>query len=77
MVPRRRRHSIGRNSETNEQFNRGMRQAILDIVRLLAAAVIGDLIGYERRMHHKAIGIAGMMLIAIGSTSYMLLAAYW
>ena len=54
-----------------------MQQAILDIiVRLLVAAVIGGLIGYERRMHHKAIGIAGMMLIAIGSTTYMLLAAY-
>lgn len=44
------------------------------LLRLLVAAVIGGLIGYERRLHHKAIGVAGMMLVAIGSASYMLLA---
>jgi len=46
------------------------------LVRLVAAAVIGGLIGYERRVHHKAIGIAGMMLVAIGSATYMLLAKH-
>jgi len=45
-------------------------------VRLIAAGTIGAAIGYERRLHHKAIGIAGMVLIAIGSTSYMLLAIH-
>lgn len=51
-----------------------MQTEIFEIgVRLLIAAVIGGLIGYERRVHHKAIGVAGMVLIAIGSTSYMLL----
>jgi putative Mg2+ transporter-C (MgtC) family protein len=44
-------------------------------VRLLAAGLIGGLIGFERRAHHKAIGIAGMVLIAIGSTTFMLLAS--
>lgn len=44
------------------------------LVRLLAAGLIGALIGFERRAHHKAIGIAGMVLIAIGSTTFMLLA---
>jgi putative Mg2+ transporter-C (MgtC) family protein len=44
------------------------------LVRVLAAGFIGGLIGYERRIHHKIIGIAGMVLIAIGSASYMLLA---
>lgn len=44
------------------------------LLRLLAAALIGAAIGWERRVHHKAIGMAGMMLIAIGSTTYMLLA---
>jgi putative Mg2+ transporter-C (MgtC) family protein len=44
------------------------------LVRLLAAGLIGGLIGFERRAHHKAIGIAGMVLIAIGSTTFMLLA---
>jgi putative Mg2+ transporter-C (MgtC) family protein len=46
------------------------------LTRLLVAAVIGGLIGYERRMHHKAIGIAGMMLVALGSATYMLLAQH-
>ena len=46
------------------------------LTRLLVAAVIGGLIGYERRMHHKAIGIAGMMLVALGSATYMLLAKH-
>jgi putative Mg2+ transporter-C (MgtC) family protein len=46
------------------------------LLRLLLAGAIGGLIGYERRLHHKAIGIAGMMLVAIGSASYMLLATH-
>ena len=44
------------------------------LLRLLAAGFIGGLIGFERRAHHKAIGIAGMMMIAIGSATFMLLA---
>ena len=43
------------------------------LLRLCAAAILGAAIGFERRVHHKAIGIAGMVLIAIGSTTYMLL----
>ena len=47
---------------------------VLDILmRLAAAGCLGVCIGVERRIHHKAIGIAGMVLIAIGSTTYMLL----
>src|SRR5436305_9256717 len=46
------------------------------LVRLVVAAVIGGFIGFERRAHHKAVGIAGMMLVGIGSTSYMLLAKH-
>jgi putative Mg2+ transporter-C (MgtC) family protein len=52
----------------------GLPAEALDILlRLCAAAILGAAIGFERRMHHKAIGIAGMVLIAIGSTTYMLL----
>lgn len=51
-----------------------MATEVLDILmRLLAAGVLGAAIGFERRLHHKAIGIAGMVLVAIGSTTYMLL----
>ena len=51
-----------------------MASEIFDILmRLVAAGVLGASIGFERRVHHKAIGIAGMVLIAIGSTTYMLL----
>src|SRR5918993_3630844 len=46
------------------------------LMRLVAAGVLGGLIGFERRVHHKAIGIAGMVMIAIGSTTYMLLATH-
>jgi len=48
-------------------------QAFDILLRLCAAALVGAAIGFERRVHHKAIGIAGMVLIAIGSTTYMLL----
>lgn len=46
------------------------------LFRLLIAALIGGVIGFERRVQHKAIGIAGMMLVAIGSASYMMLAMH-
>ena len=47
---------------------REMHLEALDILlRLCAAGVLGAIIGFERRVHHKAIGIAGMMLISIGS----------
>lgn len=48
----------------------------LMLLRLCGAGVIGAIIGYERRMHHKTIGIAGMVLVAIGSAAYMLLAKH-
>ncbi len=50
--------------------------ATLIIVRLAIAAVMGGLIGYERRIHHKAIGVSGMMMVAVGSATYMLLAKH-
>jgi putative Mg2+ transporter-C (MgtC) family protein len=43
------------------------------LARLALTMFIGGLIGYERRLKHKTIGIGGMMLVALGSTSYMLL----
>jgi putative Mg2+ transporter-C (MgtC) family protein len=46
------------------------------LLRLVIAGLIGGCIGYERRVHHKAIGIAGMMMIAIGSAAYMLVAKH-
>ena len=48
----------------------------LILLRLVVAAAVGGVIGYERRMHHKSIGIAGMVLIAVGSATYMLLAKH-
>lgn len=44
------------------------------LVRVLIAGLVGGLIGYERRIHHKAVGVAGMILIAIGSATFMILA---
>ena len=55
----------------------GLEHEALDIfLRLCAAGLLGAAIGWERRAHHKAIGVAGMILIAIGSTTYMLLATH-
>ncbi len=52
-------------------------QEVFEIgTRLVISGLIGAIIGFERRVHHKAIGVAGMVLIAIGSTSYMLLGAH-
>lgn len=46
------------------------------LLRLFIAGLMGGLIGYERHIHHKAIGVAGMMLVALGSAAYMLLARH-
>jgi putative Mg2+ transporter-C (MgtC) family protein len=46
------------------------------LIRLFVAGLIGGLIGFECRSHHKAIGMAGMILIAIGSATFMLLAKH-
>ena len=46
------------------------------LVRLPGAGIVGALISYEWRMHHKSIGVAGMMLVALGSATYMLLAQH-
>ena len=46
------------------------------LLRLLLAAVIGGVLGYERRQRGqpKAVGVAAMILVAVGSATYMLLA---
>jgi len=44
------------------------------LLKLAVSGVLGAVIGFERRSHHKPIGIAGMIMIAVGSTTYMLLA---
>lgn len=54
-----------------------MPQDAVDILlRIAIAGAIGAFIGFERRLHHKAIGIAGMAMIGIGSATYMLLAQH-
>lgn len=46
------------------------------VMRLVLAGVVGAVIGYERRAHHKSIGVAGMTLVCMGSAAYMLLAKH-
>jgi putative Mg2+ transporter-C (MgtC) family protein len=53
-----------------------LRDALEILTRLLMAVLVGVLIGFERRRQHKAIGIGGMVLVALGSTSYMLVGQY-
>ncbi|MBF5045912.1 MgtC/SapB family protein [Aggregicoccus sp. 17bor-14] len=53
-----------------------LHDALEILTRLLMATVVGALIGFERRRQRKAIGIGGMVLVALGSTSYMLVGQY-
>ncbi len=55
----------------------GMTNQVI-LLRLVLAAVIGGVLGYERsaRGASKAIGVAGMMLVALGSSTYMMLALH-
>lgn len=50
----------------------------LILLRLLLAAGVGGILGYERRQRGqpKTIGIAAMMLVCTGSATYMMLAKY-
>lgn len=43
---------------------------IEDILKLLAAVVIGSLLGAEREYHDKAAGLRTMILICVGSTLF-------
>jgi len=43
-------------------------------VRLLMAAVLGGIIGYEREQHGKAAGMRTQMLVALGSALFVLVA---
>jgi putative Mg2+ transporter-C (MgtC) family protein len=43
------------------------------ILRLLAAALAGLLIGFERQWHHKSAGLRTNALVAIGAALYVLL----
>jgi putative Mg2+ transporter-C (MgtC) family protein len=75
--PIQRRGLHNENASTNSQNSmiESLQTTVPEIlIRLVTAGVLGGLIGFERRAHHKAIGIAGMILIAIGSTTFMLLA---
>jgi putative Mg2+ transporter-C (MgtC) family protein len=53
----------------------GMTNSLI-LLRLALAAFVGAIIGYERHMHNKAIGVAGMVLVAVGSATFMMLAKY-
>lgn len=44
------------------------------LLRLGAAALCGGLIGFERELHHKAVGLRTIMLVAIGSAVFTLTA---
>lgn len=51
--------------------------AVLElVVRLLVAAVFGALIGYERELRAKGAGIRTHVLVAIGSSLFMLISQF-
>lgn len=46
----------------------------LVLARLALSGLIGGAIGYAQRLRHRVIGVAGMLLVAVGSTGFLLLA---
>lgn len=50
----------------------GIEPAIRTVLRLLLAALLGGLLGNEREHHGKAAGIRTHMLVALGSTLFVL-----
>ncbi len=43
------------------------------VVRLLVAAILGGLLGYEREQHGKSAGVRTHMLVALGSAMFILI----
>jgi len=48
----------------------------LVLARLALSALIGSVIGFAQRLRHRVIGVAGMLLVAIGTTGFLLLARH-
>ena len=46
-----------------------------DLIKLIAAVIIGGIIGAERERHNKAAGLRTMILICLGSTLFTLFSA--
>ena len=53
-----------------------MSQALQLVFRLLAAAVLGSAIGYEREVRTKSAGIRTHVLVALGSALFMIISIY-
>jgi putative Mg2+ transporter-C (MgtC) family protein len=51
------------------------RQAVRVVIRLLAALVVGAIIGYQRERAGKAAGLRTHMLVAMGTAMFVLAAA--
>ena len=53
-----------------------MSQALQLVIRLLAAALLGAAIGYERELRTKSAGIRTHVLVALGSALFMIISIY-
>ena len=53
-----------------------MSMALDFTIRLLVAALMGGLIGYERELRGKVAGIRTHLLVAVGSCLFMILSIY-
>lgn len=49
-----------------------VRDATSMVIRLLVAAILGGLLGYEREQHGKSAGVRTHMLVALGSAMFIL-----
>ncbi|MEO8270654.1 MAG: MgtC/SapB family protein [Aureliella sp.] len=50
-----------------------VRETTSMVVRLLVAAILGGLLGYEREQHGKSAGVRTHMLVALGSAMFILI----
>lgn len=48
-----------------------------DLIKLLAALLVGGIIGFEREMHAKAAGLRTITLITVGSTLFTMLSFHF
>ena len=49
-------------------------RAVAIVVRVLMAAILGGLLGFERELHHKAAGLRTHIVVAVGAAVFVMVA---
>ena len=59
-----------------EPFTIDLQEAHIIIIRILVSFVLGLVIGIERGISHKAVGLRTISLVCVGSTAFTLISIY-